>query len=141
MMRPYTYLAIGLAIGAVVAGLLFGYAPRAAVGSMTVPSGQTIRAHQILWEDHEDINERWVVLRFIAPRIDRTTGDLGFDDIEPDLSALCETVGLPVVAATGGADVVLVNLMSRAVARGKTAPDVTQFGNAFKVTDGACVWE
>lgn len=141
MIRPYAYLAAGLAIGAVVAGLLYGYGLRAGAGSMTVPSGQVIRAHQILWEDHEDIGERWVVLRFTAPQIARELGKLGFADIEPDLQALCETVGLPVVGATGGADQVLVQLMSRPVARGETAPDVTQFGNAFSINDGACVWE
>jgi len=112
---------------------------------LAVPSGQVLVPYEALWEDrlhNGETAETWLILRFLAPDIARKGGRITFDDAEADLGFLCETVGIPLARSTGGGvDQIVVTLLDRPLPRGERNPDVTQFGNAYRIVDNACQWE
>ena len=128
-----------------VTGLFALWAPMAAADGMKLPSGLTAWPFEFLWEDHPEAGDKgevWLVLRFIAPEIARNGGRFGFDDVAPDIDHICETLGLPLVVQTGaGIDQILVTILDQALARGVRNPDVTQYMSAYRVEEGACIWE
>lgn len=85
------------------------------------------------------------MLRYLAPRIARAGGDLGYDDVAADLDALCAGPGLAAAAeaaeAGSGPDQIVVTLMDRPVERGVTDPDATLFIGAYVPGPDGCVWE
>ncbi len=125
--------------------MLFGTVPVLAEDGLNVPSGQLVLPYEALWEDHlaeGTSGETWLILRFLTPEIAKAKGKLKFGDAVPDIDFLCEQVGLPLVAMTGGGvHQIIVNLMDQPIARGQRDTDVTQFMNAYRVEKGACIWE
>ena len=141
MIRAVTYVGIGLVIGVGIAAAIIGFSPRALTPGLVLPSGQRVTPHEVLWEPQEELGETWVVMRFIAPRVARDGGDIDFERAEADFAALCASVGQPLVALTGGADQIIVELIDRAFPRGEPAPEATALRNAFRLEGGACQWE
>ena len=119
--------------------LSLSLAAPAPVVAQGVPSGQSLVLWEVLWEKVEGTDAPQAVLRFIAPGIARDGGTVGTDAALEDLAWLCETHGLPLAglpyAPTG---TVVVTLMDRAVPRGTTDPDATQYFGLFAVSDGDC---
>lgn len=114
---------------------LFLAAPAAA---QTVPSGQPVVLWQVLWERVEGQGTQ-AILRFIAPGVARDGGTIDFDAAQADMDWLCETHGLPVAALPyARSDSIVVTLMDRAVPRGVTDPDASQFFALYRVESGAC---
>ena len=92
---------------------------------------------QVLWEQVAGQGTTQAVLRFIAPGIG---GEVGFDAAQADMDWLCQTHGVPVAALTyARSDEVVVSLMDRAIPRGETDPEATQYFSVYRVEDGACV--
>lgn len=76
--------------------------------------------------------------RFVAP-------GLTPDDSEAasaDMQALCDTYALPKVEGMVPApQQIIISLAAKPVPFGEAAPDITQFFEAYAVTNGACIWE
>jgi hypothetical protein len=112
----------------------------AAAGAVAVPSGQPVTLDEVIWEDGD--GAAVLRLRFLAPEIAAEGGTVGFEAAEGDMHHLCETVGLPLVAAEGRAVAqIVVSLADRPVPFGEADPAVTQFFDAFRPEAGSCVWE
>lgn len=109
-----------------------------AARSQTVPSGQSVTLSEVL----EDVvgGEDWLRLRFVAPQIARVGGSVTHETAEADFAHLCDSVARPyLVEYDLNPDVVVISLMDRKVDFGATDPDATQFFEAFRITNDACV--
>ncbi|WP_068113797.1 DUF6497 family protein [Tropicimonas marinistellae] len=111
-----------------------------AAQEVTLPSGLTVTYLDRIVE-RQATGETWLTLRFVTPRIDRRSGDLGYEDVALDLDRLCDSEGLNAVAETGAVDQVMIALMDRALERGATDPDATMFIGAYLPTTEGCVWQ
>ena len=108
---------------------------------LAVPSGQEVRYLDTV-QSAPGPEGLAVRFRFVAPAIARETGTVGAEAAQADMEWLCNSFALPRLPATGPApSQVIVSLSDRAVAFGETAPEATQFFEAFAVVDGRCVWE
>jgi len=112
--------------------------PAAAEGppQVAVPSGQAVTLADLIWEGPN------LVLRALAPEIDRETGSLDFAGAVDDLDALCSGTALPLARASGTepAQIVVV-LMDRPVPRGQAMPEATQLIGVYRIEDDRCIWE
>ena len=131
MTRGFTHIvAIG---GALLSGATTAAGQEAAP---TVPSGislvlQEVRVDQVAGKDV-------VRFRYVAPQLEK----IGFATIEADFGALCTTQVLPWLAGQGRAVTqAVVSIASAPVEFGVAAPEVTQFFEAYRLDDGACIWE
>ncbi|MGV6811653.1 MAG: DUF6497 family protein [Brevirhabdus sp.] len=102
-----------------------------------VPSGQLIVPFEVLAEAHG--TETWLILRYLAPEI---ADGMTYDVVEPDLDHLCATEG-PRQAELYAApvDQIIVTLLDQPLERGQSNPDVIQYFGAYRLIDGACIWE
>lgn len=108
--------------------------------AINVPSGQPLELQEVL-VDRQD-TQTWLRFRFVAPQIARDTGALDYADTVPDFLHLCDALAVPYMAdyqLTG--DMIVISLADRATEFGAPDPDVTQFFEAFRIRDGACIWE
>jgi hypothetical protein len=105
-----------------------------------MPSGQALAPADMVLERQGD-GQVWLVLRYLAPRIAREGGDLGYDAVAGDLDALCEGPGRQAAAAAEPApDQVVIVLMDRPVPRGVPDPEATVFISAYDITPEGCRW-
>ncbi|MCA0919519.1 DUF6497 family protein [Pseudooceanicola nanhaiensis] len=102
----------------------------------TVPSGLVLHLQEIRLDD---ASEGGVVrFRYVA---DGLTG-AAYDRVEGDFAALCEGQVLPWAAGQGDRPgQAIISLASSAVDFGVSAPDVTQYFEAFRLEEGRCIWE
>ena len=69
-------------------------------------------------------------------------GGVDFDTASADMQFLCDSFALPRIAAQGPhPEQVIISLSDVAVAFGEAAPEATQYFEAFRIEDGACIWE
>ncbi len=133
-------LAAGLALAAAGAACAGQGPPRAP----DLPSGQAVVPHDMMLERQVD-GQVWLVLRYIAPRIARAGGDLGYEEVSADLDALCDGPGLAAAGAAGRSgsppDQIVVTLMDRPVPWGATDPDATVFIGAYRPGPERCAWQ
>ena len=124
--------------GCVIAGMaLFNAAGARAQG---LPSGLQVALQEVIVE--EVSGQTVARFRFLAPAIARSGGTVRFADAEPDMARLCETVALPYVSENAiPARKVVISLADRQVEFGDADPDATQFFEAFRLENGACIWE
>lgn len=109
--------------------------------SITVPSGQEITLLDVIWNvpGPEGMATRF---RFLAPQIARDSGSVDFEAAAADMMHLCQTYALPKV--TGGVTIpgqIIISLSDRDLPFGESDPDATQFFEAYRIEDGACIWE
>ena len=112
-------------------------APGVAAAEVTLPSGQSVEPFDTLTEEQAGLSV--LILRYVAPQIDRETGTVDVAAASLDLDHLCATDGLDL--ASDEIDQIVVTLMSQALPRGQTNPDVTQFFGLYSIEDGTCIWE
>lgn len=106
-----------------------------------VPSGQPIKLIDTIW-GVPGPNGLTVRFRFLAPQIERALGRMTFIEAEADMAHLCQHFALPRVAAPGPAiSQIIISLSDRVVGFGEISPDATQFFEAYRPEDGACIWE
>ncbi|MEM9249123.1 MAG: DUF6497 family protein [Pseudomonadota bacterium] len=109
-----------------------------------LPSGQDVTPLDMAFEIQPD-GQTWLILRYLAPRIARDTGDLGYAAVAPDLDALCDAVGRPAVADAASAgqavDQVVVILRDRPGERGVFDPAATAFISAYRLGQTGCMWQ
>ncbi|MEO0379913.1 MAG: DUF6497 family protein [Pseudomonadota bacterium] len=112
----------------------------APVWAQDVPSGQSLTLHEVLVD--AVAAENWLRFRFLAPQIAREGGDVTYDQAEADFAHLCETIARPYMREYDlSADVIVVALMDRPVPFGQADASATQFIEAFRIQDDACIWE
>lgn len=111
-----------------------------AAQQVQVPSGQPITLSEVLIDAQP--GEVWVRFRFIAPDISRQDGSVTYDVAGPDMDHLCETLVLPYLLeyALNPARVV-ISLSDRDVPFGASAPEATQFFEAYRPETSRCIWE
>jgi hypothetical protein len=80
----------------------------------------------------------WLRFRYVAPGITRDE----YDEIQGDFEALCQGAAVNYRPATGmQVSQAVISIASEPVDFGATAPNVSQFFEAFRLEDGACIWE
>lgn len=108
---------------------------------ITLPSGQVVQLQDVVWNAPGPAGLT-LRFRFIAPAIAESGGTVDFDTASTDMLWLCESYALSRVPVTGPQPAqIVISLSDRPVAFGETAPDVTQFFEAYSLTDGRCVVE
>ncbi len=106
-----------------------------------VPSGQEIRFLDVITSEpgSEGLTTRF---RFMAPAIARDGGTVGAEAAQEDMAALCSGYALARLSATGPVPAQIVIVLSdREVPFGETAPEATQYFEAYSIADGMCIWE
>jgi len=112
----------------------------AIIKAQSVPSGTGMELYEVLIDKVGE--EDWLRFRFIAPGISKDLGGVTYSDVVDDFEYLCREIALPYLADYDlAADVVVVSLLDRPVAFGQSAPEATQFFEAFRIADGACAWD
>lgn len=108
--------------------------------AMEVPSGQPLALHEVLVDAQE--TQTWLRFRFIAPQIAVGDAQLSYEETAGDFAHLCGTMALPYIAehALEG-DVIVISMADREVPFGQADPDAVQYFEAFRIQDGACIWE
>jgi hypothetical protein len=108
---------------------------------LTVPSGQGITALDIVLNAPGPVGPA-TRFRFLAPSIARDSGSVDFALASGDMLALCQDFALPKLSALNVSNgQVIISLSDRAVEFGQSDEAATQFFEAYRVEDGACIWE
>ncbi|MFY0635920.1 MAG: hypothetical protein JXQ91_19075 [Vannielia sp.] len=110
-----------------------------------LPEGWAV-FHDALVERHLGIrdgeDERWLVMRYLAPQIARQGGTLGYEDVAAEMDALCNGEALATAKAhESPIDQIVIALMDRVVERGQPDPEATQFIASYLVTEAGCEWQ
>lgn len=109
----------------------------AAQEALAVPSGQAVTFHDIV-QDRSGYGLSYH-FRFLAPAI---ADGMEFELAAEDMETLCNEYALPRLADTGPKpSLIVIALLSEPVEFGDPNPDVTQFIEAYSVSDDACIWE
>lgn len=104
-----------------------------------VPSGQRVTLIDVI-HDAAGPSGLTVRFRFLAPGI--ADGSVGFDAAAADMTALCQDYALPRIADPGPQpQQIVVSLHDRVLPFGEAAPDAVQYFEAYRIEDGACIWE
>ena len=104
---------------------------------LDVPSGQAVTLQEVIWNvpGAQGLTLRF---RFVAP-------DLAALDIEAalaDMQALCETYAAPRVTDFGPQpNQIIISLADAARPFGEADPDAVQYFEAYRLENGACIWE
>ena len=107
---------------------------------LPVPSGQPVHLSDVLLD--ENPGELWVRFRFIAPKIGYTAGRIGYDVASADMEHLCHTLAVAYVAKYELDPArVVISLSDRPIEFGNSAPDATQFFEAYRLEESRCIWE
>jgi hypothetical protein len=106
-----------------------------------VPSGQEISLLDVIWNE-EGPNGLVTRFRFLAPGIARDQGTVSFEVAAADMAHLCQEYALPrVTGSVALPSQIIVSLSDRPVPFGEPDPDSTQFFEAYRIENGACIWE
>ena len=109
--------------------------------TVDVPSGQPVTFLDVIRDAPGPLGLTYR-FRFIAPGIARDGGGLSIEDAAADMDHLCTAFALPRLAAVGPRpQQVIISLSDRAVEFGVASPEATQFFEAYRIVDGACIWE
>ena len=107
---------------------------------IAVPSGQPIYYIDTI-SNIPGQNGLTYRFRFVAPEI-APGGSMTSEASQDDLLALCETFALPRLPETGPRpNQVVISLSDQETPFGEVAPDVTQFFEAYAVTETGCEWQ
>jgi len=105
-----------------------------------VPSGQPVTLDEVLLD--ENPGELWVRFRFIAPKIGKNVGKIGYDVTAVDMDHLCETLALPYIDQYGLEPArVVISMSDRAMIFGAADPTATQYFEAYRTESARCIWE
>ncbi len=117
---------------------LVGGAALADPGAPQVPSGRAVSLFDLFIEE-QGSGARWARFRFVAPEL---ADGVDFAAVEGDFPHLCARFALPMLENAGEAvDQVVISLSSAELEFGANDPDVVQFFEAYRVENGACIWE
>ena len=110
------------------------------LAAFDLPSGLEVSLTEVLVDQVG--GETWLRFRFIVPAIARGEGAVTYADAEGDMAQLCSDLALPYLSEHQlKAEIVVISFSDRPVEFGVADPEATQFFDAFRVSDGTCVWE
>ncbi|WP_407492150.1 DUF6497 family protein [Pseudooceanicola sp. MF1-13] len=102
-----------------------------------VPSGLALSLFEVL-EETQPNGSLWLRLRFVAPELAATPREA----IQTDFDVLCSDYALTYQpSAQTPAEQAVISISSEPIAFGTAAPDVPQYFEAYRLEDGACIWE
>lgn len=128
---------VGAFVGSFI-GALAGMATT--VGANEVPSGQPVTLYEVLVDNVDE--QSWLRFRFTAPQIARENGTINYEQAAADMEHLCQTIALPYLTEYDlKGDMIVISLADRETVFGQSNPEATQFFDAFRVENGACIWE
>ena len=112
---------------------------------IALPSGQVVTLLETIWNAPGPAG-MVTRFRFLAPAINPETapetGAVDFDTATGDVAWLCQNYALDRVMQSSPVPAqIIVSLSDRAVPFGETAPDSVQYFEAFRIENGACIWE
>ncbi|NEX45608.1 acetolactate synthase [Rhodobacter sp. ETT8] len=108
---------------------------------IAVPSGQPVALQDVIWNvpGPEGLAVRF---RFVAPQIAREGGTIPYEVAAEDILHLCQTYALPRLAEFGPQPTqIIISMSDQPVPFGESAPQATQFFEAFTPQDDLCIWE
>lgn len=106
-----------------------------------VPSGQTVYFAEVIQTEPSAAGLVYR-FRFIAPEIAREGGSVTPEAAQADMQALCDSFAIRHLPTMGPAPgQVIISLADRATVFGEPAPEATQYFEAYRIEDGACIWE
>jgi hypothetical protein len=106
-----------------------------------VPSGQPVHFLEVV-RDARGTAGLTFRFRFVAPEIARAEGSVDFETAAADMDHLCNSFALDRIADIGPKPAqIVISLADSATAFGDLTPEVTKFFEAYRVEDGACIWE
>lgn len=106
-----------------------------------VPSGQRVVLQDVV-RDAAGPNGLTYRFLFVAPAIARVGGSIDVDQAMADMQHLCDTYALPRLATGGPVPAqVVISLSDSAVPFGESAPDATQYFEAYRIENNTCIWE
>jgi len=100
----------------------------------------TSRLHEVLVDQVG--TQTWLRFRYVVPEIAREGGTVSFTEAEPHMAHLCAAFAVPYTrehALTG--DVIVISFADRETEFGVPDPDATQFFEAYRIENDACIWE
>jgi hypothetical protein len=104
---------------------------------LVVPSGQTVTLQEVIW-NVPGVQGLTLRFRFVAP-------DLASLDVEAalvDMQALCDTYAAPKLTDFGPVpEQIIISLADAPRPFGEVAPDAVQYFEAYRIENGACIWE
>jgi len=106
-----------------------------------VPSGQSITYVETVQNQPgtEGLTYRF---RFVAPAIDRDGTAMPIEEAAADMDYLCASFALSRLPGVGPVpSQIIISLMDRAFDFRTSAPEATQFFEAYRIEDGTCIWE
>jgi hypothetical protein len=107
---------------------------------VVLPSGLSVTLIEAIWEPQTEPEELWLRLRYLAPAI--AQAEPAFDVVGADMQALCRWFGLSAVSPDGApAQQVVVSLSAEPIEFGEANPDVRQYFEAYRLTEGDCILE
>lgn len=105
---------------------------------ISVPSGRAVTLYEVI-RDVPGPSGATMRFHFVIPELDKE-GDLAM--LESDMTHLCEQVALPhLQGAVPPVEQVIIALSDRPVPFGQTAPEATQFFEAYRSDGTTCIWE
>ena len=120
-----------------ILSLLLAATPAVAVD---VPSGQPVELQEVLVDTVAE--EVWLRFRFVAPQVARDGGTMDYEAAAEDMAHLCDTLAIPYAAEYDlNGDVIVISLADRITEFGVADVEATQFFEAFRPVDNACIWE
>ena len=122
---------------ALLAGTAAAQQDKVAEERLVLPSGLEARFHEMLWDrPGQGLTYRF---RFVAPAF---AGAQDLETVMADLEYLCETYAVPRLSNIGPQpSQVVISLADRPSEFGVIDVSVRQVFEAYRVEDGACIWE
>jgi hypothetical protein len=109
--------------------------------AIELPSGQSVTLVETIWNTPgpQGLVTRF---RFLAPEINPETGSVDFETAAGDIEWLCQNFALPRVTDEGPMpSQIIISMEDRPVPFGEADPEAVQYFEAFRVENGACIWE
>ncbi len=108
---------------------------------ITAPSGLVVTFQEVV-RDAPGPEGLTLRFRFIAPAIAPGAASVDFLTASADMLWLCQTYAVPRVSALGPQPAqIVISLADRDVPFGETAPEATQYFEAYSIVEGECIWD
>ena len=103
-----------------------------------VSAGDNVVLQEVLVD--QVAGETWLRFRFVAPAL--AEGEVDHAALAQQMVQLCDGLAIPYGAEYGlESDVIVISLGDRPTEFGIADPEATQFFEAYRPVDNACIWE